>query len=261
MENNIAKTLHPGGIALTLAAANKASLAAGDRVLDIGCGTGASLAALAEIFSIEPYGADISETILSNARSAHPEIPFFLCDAASLPFAGQSFDAVIMECVLTLFDDPAAALREAVRVLKPGGRLIISSLTSKKPDNFPGKPDYFPGKPDYFPGKPASSPEKPEYFPTTPAPSAPEDLTICTGGLLNPARLKSYIKKAGFELLFEDDRKEDLTRYMIETIFKYGSLEARIEAETRQTGASVFSCDMPSDPKNISYSVFVFINK
>ena len=130
MNSHTMLSLHPGGISLTIRTAERAGITAGDRVLDVGCGTGAGLAALRERLGIDAYGCDISERILTIARDSHPDISFECCDAASLPYHDGSFDAVMMECVLTLLDDPASALREAARVLKPGGIFIISTLVN-----------------------------------------------------------------------------------------------------------------------------------
>lgn len=122
-------SLHPGGIALTRAAANAAGMQPGDSVLDLGCGTCASLEMLRDEFGIIPCGVDISDATAKKAAARYPSINVIVADVCDLPVDDRSYDHVMLECVISLLDDPHAALNEAVRVLRPGGDLIISTLT------------------------------------------------------------------------------------------------------------------------------------
>jgi len=113
----------PGGYELTKKAAESVSLHG--KVLDIGCGLGASLEYLAGELGIEPHGVELSEETVRKAGKS-----YIVCaDACALPFADESFDACMLECVLSITDDPEKAIDEAYRVLKKGGALIISTLT------------------------------------------------------------------------------------------------------------------------------------
>lgn len=117
----------PGGLELTEKAAVSMALGRGARLLDVGCGLGTSLDFLAERFGVEPHGVDASvEAVLRAGR------PYILHGRAeALPFPDGSFDAVLMECVLPLFDRPEKALDEAGRVLKKGGGLAVGALSGR----------------------------------------------------------------------------------------------------------------------------------
>ena len=113
----------PGGTELTKKAAESVRLHGS--VLDVGCGLGTSLDFLAEEYGIDPHGIDASEKTVQKAGKG-----FITCaDARRLPFEAQSLDAVMFECVLSLIDAPEKAIDEACRVLRPGGAVIISTLT------------------------------------------------------------------------------------------------------------------------------------
>ena len=76
-------------------------------------------------------GVDCSSTLLLAARKQSPESSLFCAALEKLPFADMSFDGIICECVLS--QTPASAvLAEFGRVLKPGGRLLISDLYRKR---------------------------------------------------------------------------------------------------------------------------------
>ncbi len=102
----------------------------GDRVLDIGCGTGGEVRKMAAIVGLRgrAVGVDFSETMLDEAkkRSRAEELrPFFFqSDATRLPFREDRFDACRTEGMLYLIEDPVAAVKEMVRVVKPGGRSV-----------------------------------------------------------------------------------------------------------------------------------------
>ena len=120
---------HPGGKELTELAGEQMRLRAGSRVLDVGCGLGAGTDFLRERFGAEVWGLDRSETALARAGEWFPGPEYVLGDAADLPWPDEFFDAVVMECSLSQMEDPAAALSEAARVLKEGGRLAVSTLS------------------------------------------------------------------------------------------------------------------------------------
>lgn len=101
----------------------------GRRILDVGCGLGNDAAALAGL--VAPggtvVGVDGSRSMIEAARGEHGGVEglsFEVADAASLPFADASFDACRVDRVLQHVADPAPAVREMARVLRPGGVLV-----------------------------------------------------------------------------------------------------------------------------------------
>lgn len=105
---------------------------AGERVLDVGCGTGIVARTIADLVGEggQVIGLDLNDDMLAVARTAaatiRPEIEWRQGDAAALPFADGSFDIVTCQYAVQFFPDPPAALSEAHRVLAPDGRLALT---------------------------------------------------------------------------------------------------------------------------------------
>ena len=102
----------------------------GLRVLDLAAGTGTSSAALARS-GAAVIGCDFSLGMLQvGRRAAHEGVELVAGDALRLPFADASFDAVTMSFGLRNTADVDLALRELLRVTKPGGRMVICEFSS-----------------------------------------------------------------------------------------------------------------------------------
>jgi len=104
----------------------------GDRVLDVGCGTGDDARALASL--VAPggciIGVDASTTMIEEARRRSRglglPLEFHVGDAHRLAFAGGTFDGARADRVFQHLDDPEQALSELIRVTRPGGRIVIA---------------------------------------------------------------------------------------------------------------------------------------
>jgi SAM-dependent methyltransferase len=102
----------------------RAGIQPGDRVLDVGCGTGVFLEAVNKL-GARPHGLDASRALLGVARARVPQAELRVGDAESLPFDDDSFDAVTGFNSFFFADDMVAALREAGRVAKPGAPVLV----------------------------------------------------------------------------------------------------------------------------------------
>jgi SAM-dependent methyltransferase len=98
------------------------------RIADVGCGTG-SLAVLMASAGHVVLGLDLSAAMVqrasAKARAAHVEADFVVGDAACPPWPEASFDVVLCRHVLWALTDPAAAIDQWFRILRPGGRLLL----------------------------------------------------------------------------------------------------------------------------------------
>lgn len=116
-------TLHPGGERATRRLADRARLAEGERVLDLGCGPGAA----------RRVAHDRGACYLGVDRDPSAAGADVCAPMGALPVADASVDVVLSECALCLAGDLEAALAEARRVLAPGGRLAASDVVLARP--------------------------------------------------------------------------------------------------------------------------------
>lgn len=100
----------------------------GQRVLDVACGTGVLARAAADRVGPDGsvVGVDINDGMLAVARQKAPDITWEVAPAEALPFASNTFERVVSQFGLMFFADPAQAIAEMVRVLRPGGTLAIA---------------------------------------------------------------------------------------------------------------------------------------
>jgi SAM-dependent methyltransferase len=103
---------------------DRTNVGRGTCLLDIGCGTGLA-AQLATQLGAKVTGLDASEAELIIARERVPHGDFCSGDMEALPYADVSFDVVTGFHVLQFADNPLSALREAIRVVKPGGYVAM----------------------------------------------------------------------------------------------------------------------------------------
>lgn len=180
------ETVRLGGPELTGRALDLGGWRAGERVLDLGCGGGASLA-LMRLRGIAAVGADLSPTALAAARRNGAAVA---ADGACLPFADGGFAGVLAECSLGLMTDLPRTLRELRRVLAPGGRLV------------------------------AAEPYRRAVGPP------PDRLPACLHDLRTQAEWRDLLAAHGFAPLGWEDRSEALRAFAARIIFAGGAPES-----------------------------------
>src|SRR5262245_16697805 len=107
-----------------------AGLAAQQRVLDLGCGTGGFTRTMAQRLQAEVIGVDVAAHLLRYAAAHAPALPvrWVRGQAEALPLADQTVDRVLMSLVLHQIVHRQQALQEVYRVLRPGGRILVRTV-------------------------------------------------------------------------------------------------------------------------------------
>lgn len=188
-----ASGIRPGGILLTYRGLECAALYPGTRILDIGCGNGVTIRHLAQEHGMQVVGLDLSAKLVAQARNKDAALPLVLGNGERLPFADESFDAVILECTLSLIEDSGRALRECRRILNSGGKIILTDVYVRNPARIEPLRDL-----------PVHS---------------------CLRGAPSKSWLLNVFAETGFEALLFEDHSDLLKRFAAEIIWEYGSLD------------------------------------
>jgi ubiquinone/menaquinone biosynthesis C-methylase UbiE len=158
----------------------------GERVLDIGCGSGTTLLALAERIGRSGHvlGADIAQASVARAReriaaAALTQADVVCADVATHAFAPGGFDLAFSRLGVMFFSDPTAAFANVRRALKPGGRLTVAVFRGAKESAWP-----------------TSLLEAVRHLLPPITPPGPEEPGMFSWG--NPARVHRILEGAGF---------------------------------------------------------------
>ena len=110
-------------------AVDMAGVGPGSRALDVATGTGDLAIALSRR-GADVIGSDFSEGMLARARAKAPGLTWEWADVRELPYPDDSFDAVTVGFGARNFGDLDAGLREMVRVVRPGGKVVVLEITT-----------------------------------------------------------------------------------------------------------------------------------
>jgi SAM-dependent methyltransferase len=181
--------LRPGGLELTRRLLALCDLSPHARILDAGCGSGATLDYLRGAGFTRALGIDRSETLLqSGARRLRVACTLGDC----LPFEGDQMDAILAECSLSAMGNPHSTLAEFRRVLRPGGWLLLNDVYAREPQGVPAL----------------------RALP----------LSCGLGGALTQTDLAAHLQAHGFEILTWEDCSAVLKYLTAQIIWNHGSL-------------------------------------
>lgn len=180
--------LRPGGLRLTERALAACRFDPGARVLDLGCGPGATLGRLAAD-GLAVAGLDADFAFAAKAAVGGPTMQG---RGQSLPVRGGSLDGVFCECVLSASGDAEGCLAEIARVLRPGGLLVCSDLYLRA---------------GATPGATAAG---------------------CVAGAVSPGTMRDRLAEAGLRPLFFEDHTKLLTELACRLTFALGSAKSVI---------------------------------
>lgn len=124
------QVMHPGGLEVTERMFAFCDFQPGARVLDIGCGAGATLRHITATHQLKGFGLDISSILLTRARHSNSETMLTLGRSEYLPFANESLDGIVAECTLSIMETDLT-LHECMRSLRPGGFFLVSDVYAR----------------------------------------------------------------------------------------------------------------------------------
>lgn len=115
----------PGGFEITSKAFLLCNFKSDSKILDIGCGSGATVNFLTDNFMFDAIGIDIDFNIISGSKK------IIRASSQNIPLLDRSIDGIIMECSFSLMENQGSVLQECSRVLKNKGKLIITDMYAR----------------------------------------------------------------------------------------------------------------------------------
>ena len=184
--------IRPGGLEVTERALSFCRFTEGSTLIDIGSGTGVTLTYLTRVHRLSAIGVDSSTEQLREARRRDPSISLISAHAMRLPFDNGRFDGVFLECVLSLTPDQPGTLAECNRILKPGGRLILSDVYARNPLGV----------------------------------ASLRNLAVhcCLHGATDISTLTGQVESAGFEVELLEDHSDRLREFTFRMVWRFGSM-------------------------------------
>ena len=248
--------IRPGGKELTKKAIENSHLEKGAKILDLGCGEGDTVAYLRNELGFDAVGGDKSEKIIARGKEKYPEIELTQMEGKLLDFDSKTFDAVIMECSLSLMDLQVDVIHEAYCVLKNGGKLIITDMFLKDPTE----------QEILEVVKSAEDAKNSPHEKGDCGDNIIPSMIMCKGGFILEG-LENVCTDLGLKRIFSSDESESLATFAAQVIMNYGSFEDYHKAVVPEgeSMASYFSCfsldEKCVDPKRIGYFLMIFEKK
>lgn len=128
------ETIRPGGLFLTDRAMKFCSWAKGAKVLDVGCGSGATVEYLNQMYQLRAVGIDPSELLLELGQQRSKDLTLLSGVGEDIPFGNYEMDGVLAECTLSLMNDLDRTLQEIARVLKDDGWFAANDVYARNPE-------------------------------------------------------------------------------------------------------------------------------